>query len=169
MAQRQIKNDPYQVSEIELVYRSKVKPENRVNVSSSATAYRVLKNTWDENRIELVEQFKILLLDYRNNCLGIAEISTGGLNACPVDLRVLCATALTGKAVKLIAAHNHPTGNLKPSKADIEVTRRIELATSTVEITLADHLILTADGYYSFADEGLMADNYSQPFYELKS
>ena len=160
--------NPYQVAEVELIYRNKVKPKDRIQISDSAVAHRVLRNSWDENRIELVEQFKILLLDFRNNCLGIAEISSGGMNACPVDLRLLCATALTGKAVKLIAAHNHPTGNRQPSEADKDVTSRIETATNTIDITLVDHLILTPDGYYSFADDGLISQNYPRPFYELK-
>ena len=146
----------FKVSEVELVYRSKVKPKHRIAVSNSSSAYEVFKQSWDENKIELIEQFKILLLDYRNNCLGISEISTGTMNNCPVDIKIVLATALKAKASKIIPAHNHPTGNLLPSDADIELTGRLVEAGKILDIAVVDHLIVTAQNYYSFADSGLM-------------
>ena len=149
-------NPLYQVAEVQLIYRNETLPENRIQVNSAETAYQVLKHNWDMNRIELVEQFKVLLLDHGNNCLGISEISTGSMHACLVDFRIVLATALKARASKLIPAHNHPSGSLKPSDADIKLTDRLIEAGMIIDIAVVDHLILTAHSYYSFADNGLM-------------
>jgi len=145
-----------EISEVVLTYRNKVDPKDRVTIANSESAHRVLKNSWDENRIELIEQFKILLLDYRNSCLGISEISTGGINQCPVDLKIVFATALKAKASKIIAAHNHPSGNCIPSGHDIALTKQLVAAGELLGIELVEHIIITAQGYYSFADNGLI-------------
>jgi len=146
----------FKVSEVELVYRNKINPAHRPIVSHSGAAYEVFWQSWDKDRIELVEQFKILLLDYRNNCLGISEISTGSTSACPVDLKIVFATALKARASKIIPAHNHPSGNLLPSDADIQLTRRLVEAGKLLDIAVVDHLILTSRNFYSFADNGLI-------------
>jgi DNA repair protein RadC len=87
-------NQLYQVAEVQLVYRNETLPENRIRINTSQQAYQVLKNSWDYNRIDLIEQYKIILLDFRLNCLGISEIATGGMSICPVDFKILWATAL---------------------------------------------------------------------------
>jgi DNA repair protein RadC len=147
---------PYQVREVELIYRHEACPEVKPYINKSEIAYEVLKASWDENRIELVEQFKIILLDFRNNCLGISEISTGGMAACLVDPKIVFATALKARASKIIGAHNHPSGSLNPSKADIEITRKLVAGGQLLDIQFEDHLILTSQGYYSLADNGLI-------------
>lgn len=129
----------YKVAEVELIYRNETLPENRIKVFSSDTAYQVLKQAWDRNKIELVEQFKILLLDYRSNCLGISNISTGGMNLCPIDMRIVFATALKAKASRIIAAHNHPSGSLEPSKEDIYMTNKLVEAGKTIGIDVVAH------------------------------
>ncbi|HVW96128.1 MAG TPA: JAB domain-containing protein [Mucilaginibacter sp.] len=149
-------NPLYQVAEVELIYRNETLPENRIKVFSSDTAYQVLKQAWDRNKIELVEQFKILLLDYRSNCLGISNISTGGMNLCPIDIRIVFATALKAKASRIIAAHNHPSGNLDPSKEDIYMTNKLVQAGKTIGIEVVEHMIVTPYSFYSFADNGLI-------------
>lgn len=146
--------EQFKVSEVELIYRSKVKAVDRPVVSDSKTAYQILLQSWDENKIDLPEQFKILLLNAPNRCLGVAEIGIGGMSSCIADPKLIFTTALKGKASKLILAHNHPTGNLEPSKADIELTRKIVEADRLLDISVVDHLIFTKDSYKSLCHMG---------------
>ena len=144
------------VSEVELVYRSQVKASERPVVSQSNEVYKLLKRNWDDSKIELIEQFKILLLNRANKVLGIYEISTGGISSTVADPKVVFMAALKAAACNIILAHNHPSGNLKPSRADIELTSKIKEGGRLLDITVLDHLIISNEGYYSFADEGLM-------------
>ena len=146
----------YTVNEIEIVYKNKIPYQDRIQITQSGTAYEILRQCWDENRIELVEQFKILLLDRRHHCLGVSDIATGGITGCVVDPRIVFATALKTKASGLILAHNHPSGNLKPSQADIALTRKLLEGGRLLEISVLDHLIVTPQKYCSFADDGFM-------------
>ena len=149
-------SDGMQVSEVELVYKSKVKASERPQVKSSKEVYELLLKSWDENKIEFVEQFKILLLNRANKVLGIYEISTGGLVGTVADLKVIFIAALKVAASHIILAHNHPSGNIKPSHADKELTGKIKEGGKLLEIDVVDHLIISPEGYYSFADEGIL-------------
>jgi DNA repair protein RadC len=149
-------NQLYQVAEVQLVYRNETLPENRIKINSSQQAYKLLQNSWDYNRIDLIEQFKIILLDFQLNCLGISEISTGGVSMCPVDFKILWATALKGRAAKIIGAHNHPSGFPYPSEADLELNRRMISAGELLGIPVVEQMIITSHDYYSFADNGLI-------------
>jgi DNA repair protein RadC len=91
-----------------------------------------------------------------NKVLGIFELSTGGVSGTVADPKLIFAAALKVAASGLILSHNHPSGNLQPSQADIDLTRKIKEAGKLLEIQLLDHIILTTEGYYSFADEGLI-------------
>ena len=145
----------FSVTEIDIVYRNKIKPTDRPKVNSAATAYDVLMNAWDMNKIELLEQFNILLLDRGNSCLGVSNISTGGVSACIVDPKIVFATALKARASGLILAHNHPSGNLKPSEADIQLTKKLREGGKLLDLSVWDHLIVTPTSYYSFAEDAL--------------
>ncbi len=146
----------FSVAEIEIVYRNKVKPEDRRKVNSVASAYDILMSAWDMNKIELVEQFYILLLDRGGYCLGISEIAKGGVSACLVDPKIVFATAIKAKASGMIMAHNHPSGNLKPSKMDEALTLKLIEGGKLLDIEVKDHLIMTPRSYYSFAEYGLI-------------
>ncbi len=146
----------YKVAEVELIYKSKVKASDRPKISSSKDAFNVLSKSWDENKIELVEQFKIMFLNKANKVLGIFDVSTGGISGTIADPRVIFAAALKANCCAIIISHNHPSGNLKPSRQDEELTQKIKSGGQLLEIQLLDHLIVTAEGYYSFADEGLL-------------
>ena len=148
--------DGMKVSEVELVYKTMVKPSERPQVSSSKEVYELLKRTWDETKIEWVEQFKILLLNQANRVLGISELATGGMTGTVADPRIIFITALKVAAPNLILAHNHPSGSIKPSRADIELTRKIKEGGKLLDITVLDHLIISNEAYYSMADEGMM-------------
>lgn len=89
-------------------------------------------------------------------CLGISEIGIGGISSCVADPRPIFATALKGKASKIILAHNHPSGSLEPSKADKDITLKAVNGGKLLDIAVLDHLIITSGSYKSFADNGLM-------------
>ncbi len=144
------------VSEIELVYRSKVKPSKRPMVDTAASAYKFLLSHWDENNIELAEQSVALLLNRANRVMGMYRMSTGGITGTVVDPRLLFTAALKLNANAVILAHNHPSGNLTPSQQDKAMTDKIAMGGRYLDIKLVDHLIITNEGFYSFAEEGLI-------------
>lgn len=144
------------VAEVQHVYKTNVKPSMRPKVNSSRLAYQALLESWDEDRIEFVEQFKVLLVTTANRILGVCEICTGGVAATYVDIKLIMTAALKANATGVILAHNHPSGNLQPSNADKEITKKIVMAGQILEIRILDHIIVTTDGYFSFQDEGLL-------------
>ncbi len=146
----------WQVSEIQLSYKSTVKPSQRPKITCSKDAYEVLKESWDDSKLELVEQFKAMFTNRANKVLGIYEVSTGGIAGTVADPRLIFVAALKCIASGIIICHNHPSGNRQPSQADIDLTRKIKEAGKFLEIQLMDHIILTSEGYFSFADEGLV-------------
>lgn len=144
------------VAEVELVYKTQVKASERPLIKSSADTYKLPREIWDENKIEMQEEFKVLFLNRGNRVIGVYDASTGGICGTVADPRLILAAALKSLAVSLILAHNHPSGNLKPSRADEELTRKINEAAKFHDIRVLDHIILTSEQYYSFADEGLL-------------
>ncbi len=144
------------IAEIELVYKTKVKASDRPQVKSAKDCYNILLKTWDENKIEFIEQFKIVLLNRSNRILGILEISSGGITATIVDPRLIFVAALKAKATSLILTHNHPSGNVQPTREDENLTQKLRQAGEFLEISVVDHLIISKEKYYSFADEGAL-------------
>ena len=104
--------------------------------------------------IEIFESFFILLLNQANKTIAYAKISQGGIAGTVVDVRIIAKYAVESLAVSVILAHNHPSGNLKPSEADLTITKKIKEGLKILDIKVFDHIILTADSYYSFEDEG---------------
>ena len=102
------------------------------------------------------EEFWVLYLNNSNKILAKHQLSKGGFTATLVDVRLLYKKALKLSAVGIIVSHNHPSGKLKPSKSDIELTSKIKNAGVTLDIKLLDHLIITEKTYFSFADEGML-------------
>lgn len=144
------------VSEVELVYKTKVKASERPLIKSSKDSYETFLKVWDENKIEFQEEFKVLLLNRANRVTGVYEASAGGITGTVADPRLILAAAIKSLSVAIILAHNHPGGNLKPSRADEELTLKIKEAGKYHDIKVLDHIIVTNEGYYSFADEGLL-------------
>ena len=144
------------VTEVELVYKSKVKPSERPQLKTSKDSYQLLLKTWDPNKVEFVEQFKVILMNRANRVLGIYELSTGGVSGTVADIKLVFMAALKSNACSLIISHNHPSGNLKPSRADEDLTNKIKAAGKLLDIQVLDHVIVTTEGYFSFADEGLL-------------
>ena len=143
----------YEVAEIQLSYKSNVKPSLRPKVSGSKDAYNILLENWDRSKIEFVEQFKVLLLNRANKALGIFEVSNGSATGTVADPKLIFAAAIKSNACGIILAHNHPSGNLQPSQADLDLTKKVKEGGKLLEIQILDHLIITTEGYYSFADE----------------
>ncbi|MBL7858199.1 MAG: JAB domain-containing protein [Cyclobacteriaceae bacterium] len=144
------------VAEIEISYSSIIKPSQRPKVSASRDAVEIFKSSWDMGKLELLEQFKVLLLNRANKAIGIFEVSSGGISGTVADPKLIFATALKAGACGIILCHNHPSGNLTPSQADIDLTRKLKEGGRFLEIQVLDHLILTCEHYTSFADEGLL-------------
>lgn len=93
------------VAEVELVYKTKVKPSERPVVKSAKECYELLRQTWDENRIEFVEQFKVVLMNRANRVLGIYELSTGGVSGTVADPKLIFMAALKANACTIILTH----------------------------------------------------------------
>ena len=146
----------YVASEVELVYKTKVKNSERPHITKAKDTYQLLTTSWDEGKLGFIEQFKVIFLNRGNKVLGIYEISTGGLTGTVADPRLIFAAAIKANAVGLILAHNHPGGSLQPSKADVDLTEKIRQAGRLLDIFVLEHMILTTEGYYSFAEEGLL-------------
>lgn len=150
-------NDITGVSEVTLTYKTKVNPKDRTKVSSSKDAYKLLFDSWNKNTIEHVEEFKILLMNRSNAVLGILSVSKGGISGTVTDIRLIFQGALKTNASGIIVCHNHPSGNAYPSESDRKITMKIKEAGNLMDIQLLDHLIiLPVEGYYSFADEGIV-------------
>lgn len=143
------------VAEVELVYRSKVKASERPTVQSSTDATNILRVLWEDGKMELVEQFKVLFLNRSNKVICIYNVSSGGVTGTVADPKLIFMAALRVNAVSIILCHNHPSGSLKPSRADEELTEKIKQAGNFLDIKVLDHIILTSESYFSFADEGL--------------
>ena len=148
--------NPLKISEIDIVYRNEIKAKDRPKIKRSQDAYEILKSVWDMNKIELVEQFKILLLNVRGACLGVSDIGLGGLKQVVADQKVIFAIALKAGANSIVLAHNHPSGSTEPSPQDKNLTAQMKRAGDILDVKIWDHLIVTPDSYYSFADNGLM-------------
>jgi DNA repair protein RadC len=156
MKPRQTNTGQSGVAEVELVYHSKVKAADRPKVTSAADAYKILLEHWNKESIELFEEFKVMLLSTNASLLGIYEVSRGGISGTFVDSRLIYAAALKAAASSIILAHNHPSGELKPSRADETLTRKIAEGSKLLELKVNDHLIISPEHFFSFANEGLL-------------
>jgi DNA repair protein RadC len=144
------------LAEISVSYSSKIKAKERRKVSSSTDVEVILREIWNDDTIELREEFYILLLNRANQVLGWSKIATGGLTGTVCDPRIVFSIALKCLACGVILAHNHPSGNNQPSNADIQLTHRMVAGGKILEINVLDHIVLTKESIFSFADEGLI-------------
>ncbi|AWW29397.1 DNA repair protein [Echinicola strongylocentroti] len=145
---------PSQVAEITLSYRPNSKVSEKPQIVSSLGASKVLRANWEKSKLEFIEEFKVILLNRANRVLGIVNASSGGTCGTIVDLKVIFAAAMKASASCIILAHNHPSGTLRPSEQDNRLTDKMVKAGKLLDLPVMDHIILTAESYYSFADEG---------------
>lgn len=141
------------VHEFTIQYKTNFIHSEGKKVSSSETAFSHLRRLWplDMNHIE---RFYILTLNRANQITGFSLISQGGCSGTVADTKVIFQKALLSNAQALILAHNHSSGQLEPSSNDLSLTRKMVEAGKVLDIPILDHIIITAEGFYSFADNG---------------
>ena len=142
------------VARVRLVYNTKIPSTKREHIIRSKDAYGVFMAHWDTGTIELFEEFRILVLDSRNHVLGMSQVSRGGTTRTVVDAKMIFQVALLCNANGFILCYNHPSGHLKPSEADLVLTRKLSRGSKLLDMALLDHLIISKEGFYSFADNG---------------
>ena len=149
-----------QLAEVKLKYKNEKSIEECPAITSPNKAEKLLREIWDEDSIQLKEEFVVLLLNNAKKCLGWSKISSGGATATIVDPATIFQVALLANATSVIIAHNHPSGNIEPSKADKNLTNRIVESGKMLGIMVEDHLIITVDNIFSFRAE-LNTDTFS--------
>lgn len=147
---------PTLIAEIKVTYSCKVPNAERPKISASQDAVDILRLKWDNGLMEYIEEFKVILLNRANKVLGIQSVSKGGLSGTVADPKVIFATALKANASSIILVHNHPSGNLNPSEADMKLTRKLKEAGTFLDLPVLDHVIITKESHFSFAEEGLL-------------
>jgi DNA repair protein RadC len=138
------------VAEIQLSYR----PTSRLGpvITSSHDAYEELLKWFPEDTLSLQERFVALYLNRANRVLCAFLASSGGITGTVADPRLIMTVALKTAAVGVILGHNHPSGNLKPSKSDELLTRKLQEAGHLLDIVILDHIVVSSEGYFSFTD-----------------
>lgn len=129
--------------------RDQIKKAKIANSQNSADFFREI---WDDS-IGIYESFFVIYLNASNTTIGWYKVSQGGLQGTVADPRLIVKKALDVLATSFIMCHNHPSGNLTPSEADKVITKKIKEGAAFLDIKLLDHIILTEESYYSFADE----------------
>jgi DNA repair protein RadC len=144
------------INELAITYSRK--EINHNSIKNSAAVYNLIKDIYSKTQsaIELKEYFFMILLNRANKVIGYYKLSEGGISGTVVDLRLAFGTALKGLASGIIMAHNHPSGSICPSEEDKRITKKFVDAGQILDISVLDHLIVTNNGYYSFADEGIL-------------
>jgi DNA repair protein RadC len=146
------------VCDVSAKYSTKVKVKDRPSIKNEIDIFNLM-NQWYENT-EMYEQreiFSVVLMTRANQVLGIVNCGEGATSQVIVDKQYIARLAILSNAQAVILCHNHPSGNLKPSEADINITKEIKSALKLFDIVLLDHLILTQDnGFTSFASQNLI-------------
>jgi len=143
--------------EVSVKYKNPVKKSELFTIKSSYDLFELFKLLFDEGTINWTEESILLCLNRANKVLGFYKISAGGVTGTILDTKVIFTIALkTAGTVNIVIAHNHPSGNLQPSQADIDVTKKIKGVAQLLDMKLIDHLIITDESYYSFSDNGIL-------------
>ncbi len=138
---------------LELGIRRSVSIEKKEIVLSSKDIAQFLKAKFEFHKHEV---FAVVFLNRSNKINHFEIVSEGGITGTVADPRIILRKALEHEAVSIVLCHNHPSGNLKPSRQDEELTNKIKLAAQYFDIKVLDHIIVSNEGYYSFADEGML-------------
>lgn len=133
--------------------RQATEVSQKLQIKSSEDAYQIFKPHLSDLKIE---EFWVLYLNRANKVIRKQKISSGGMTGTVVDTRVVFKEALDHHATCIVLCHNHPSGQLKPSQADIDLTRKLCQSGKIMDIQVVDHLIIGDAGYFSFADEGIL-------------
>lgn len=141
----------FKVREIDITFKEEKLFDNTVRTSEDA--YRFIKEIIFEG-LEIQEHFVVLYMNQANRIIGYYKHSKGTINSTQVDIEIIMAVAIKTLSKAMIISHNHPSGNLRPSEADRKLTQQLKKSAKLFQIAVLDHVIATADGYYSFADSG---------------
>lgn len=145
----------FKENEVEYKLKAVKQPFKRAKITGSKDAADYARQFYHDD-ISIYESAFVLLTNRSNNTVGFAKISQGGIAGTVVDIKLILKYAIENLASGIIFFHNHPSGNLTPSQEDSRLTRKISEALKSMDVTLLDSIILGEEGYYSFADEGLL-------------
>ena len=142
--------------EITVTWSHKVLASQRPKIVRSSSAYELSKNLYGPGQIEYFEFFHVIFTNRANKALCSFKCSEGSVGASIVSPIKIFGAAVKCNASGIILIHNHPSGGLNPSQSDIEVTRKLQEGAKLLDMVIQDHIIITTEGYTSFADEGLL-------------
>ena len=138
------------------IFDKSVKKADLYQIKSSLDAFNAFSQLFDADTFDWIEEMLLLCLNRSNHLIGYYKLSKGGVSGTVADPKVIFTTALSCGASGVIVAHNHPSGNLKASEADINFSKKVMKAGEYLEINLLDSMILADDKYKSLKDEGLI-------------
>lgn len=147
------KSITYQFGEVQLSYKKKLQVKYHT-IKSSNDASKIIRQIFPLSQMNYREHVYAIYLNMKNGVIGYHLITVGGINQAVVDVRIILQGGLLCNCVGILLCHNHPSGNTKPSSSDIALTEKINLACKTIDLKLLDHIIITENSYYSFADNG---------------
>jgi DNA repair protein RadC len=156
----------FRPAQLRLHYRP---PANAPVVDDALSSYEVFRSVWDRSLLSVQEQFYVLYLNHANELVSWRCLHTGTSTNMTIDIKLLLATALGCLAHNIVVAHNHPSGKLWPSKADLRLNENIRRRCYEHDIRLFDHLIISSTGYASFLEEGWMRDPVAEARLALKA
>lgn len=145
-------NDIMLVRECSLTYNLACKTNELPTLNSSENIYNYVRKVYGDDLVEY-ESFKVILLNVAMRALGVVTIGTGKADNVSVNANRIYRAAILSNAVSIVLVHNHPSGNIIPSRQDDELTNAINAGLKTLDIRLLDHIIITDFGYYSYVDE----------------
>lgn len=144
----------FSLPEFKLIVNNPYPNVDRITIHGNQDAIDVLKDIWEPGTIELYESVYVIFMNKSMRVLGYIRQAHGSIDSCVFDPRLILATALLSGSTAILVAHNHPSGNTSPSISDETVTRKLKEACSLLNLVFLDHIIITADSYFSFSDEG---------------
>lgn len=127
------------------------RPKTKIN--GSAESAEMLRQTFEPGEIEMQEYFKVMYVNRAMQIIGVHTVSMGGTSMCAVDAKIIFGGALTAKASAIVLCHNHPSGDARPSIEDDKLTRKLYDGAKLLDLRVLDHIIITTDNYFSYADE----------------
>lgn len=142
--------------EFKIGLKKKRSVEQLYDINSPETAANVCRKCFDSGVIDWKEEFIVIALSRARKMIGFYKVSSGGVTGTVADPKVIFQFALLSNASAILLCHNHPSGNLKPSQQDGELTHKLSKAGKFLDIEVIDHLIITSEGYYSFSENGLI-------------
>jgi len=142
----------YQIPEIEIRYKNNNTIKKKI--TNSKDCYEIMKDFFNDDTFDLIEELVVLYFDTSNQTLGWFRVSQGGISSSVVDPRIIFGIGLKAGASSMIISHNHPSGQITPSPADNNITRKLVKGGKLLGINLLDHIVVTRTGYYSYADHG---------------